>query len=518
MALTIKMLKDENKQDFIPFTNTNSVVNSENVKLQTILDSKLEKQNIKAGEGISLDTQGNDITISCTAEGGSGDSYVLPIASNETLGGIKIGNGLSIDTDGVVTVIESDGSFTESPAATITQDDIDNWNSKPDNPGITSESDPIFTTSPAYKITQNDIDIWNSKPSKDEVSSEIGGAIDGAGYLVEETDPLFKKSPAYTITTGDIASWNSKADVTGILVENDPIFKASPAYTITEENKTEWSNKLDEEIDPLFVTSPAYTITEEQKTSWNNKLDTETDPVFTASPAFSITNEKIEYWNNKADGLVEEGDPVFTGSPAYGITDSDITNWNNKIGLDEAPDPDYDHSYFFFTNNGNGSISGLTSETVTKNIIDCFGQSGPKRFFKGRFQYESYDTAFCSYLYPDNYVPRLKIVFKCSASQYIRIFPKIFYYDSEGNRVEVDDHTYETNLGLPSKTGTFVTTTSGDAGFVESGFWYEQVFYIRPNNLIKGKKLYLDCNFGIRTLMKGTTTSVENFTVTIDAI
>ena len=51
MALTIKMLKDENKQDFIPFTTTMSVVDSAtNNKLQNILDTKLEANNIKAGD------------------------------------------------------------------------------------------------------------------------------------------------------------------------------------------------------------------------------------------------------------------------------------------------------------------------------------------------------------------------------------------------------------------------------------------------------------------------------------
>ena len=525
MALTIKMLRDENKQHFIPYTTTATVENSATgEKLQNILDDKLETENIKAGTGISIEQNGNDLTINCSMDG-EDFGYELPIASDTVLGGIKVGEGLEIAEDGKLNVsvdgdffTETDPVFTNSPAFDITQDDIDSWNAKPDNPGITSESDPIFTTSPAFTITQNDIDVWNSKPSKDEVSSEIGGAIEGAGYIVEETDPVFAKSAAYGITAGDITNWNSKADVSGILVEDDPFFKASPAYTITEEKKTEWDNKLDEEVDPLFVASPAYTITEEQKTSWDNKLDTETDPIFTASPAYTITEEKIEYWDSKADGLVEEGDPVFTGSPAYRITEGDITNWNNKISLDQAPDPDYDHSYFFFTNDGSGSISNLSSEWTAKDIISCFGQYGPSRICKGRFEAESYDTAFCSYQYPENNIPRLKMVFRCSASQYVWFMPKVYYYDNNGDRVDFEDFTYETNIGLPSKTGTCVTTTSGDAGFVESGSWYEQVFYIRPQNIIRGKKLYLDCNFEIRALMNGTTATIRNFTITIDAI
>ena len=46
---------------------------------------------------------GNDIlgTGDITIEGGEAQ-YDLPIASSSTLGGIKVGNGLSIDADGVL--------------------------------------------------------------------------------------------------------------------------------------------------------------------------------------------------------------------------------------------------------------------------------------------------------------------------------------------------------------------------------------------------------------------------------
>ena len=199
MALTIKMLRDENKQHFIPYTTTATVTNSAtNESLQDILDDKLEASNIKAGDGVSIETEGNNVTISCTGGGEGGSDYTLPVATETILGGVKIGEGLEVTEDGTISVSVEGETFTEvdpvfaaSVAATITEEDIDNWNAKPDNPGITSESDPIFTTSPAFNITQNDIDIWNSKPSKDEVNGNIGDAL--AGYITEETDPIFYK-------------------------------------------------------------------------------------------------------------------------------------------------------------------------------------------------------------------------------------------------------------------------------------------------------------------------------------
>ena len=42
--------------------------------------------------------------ISSGSGGGGGGSYTLPVASNSVLGGVKIGNGLSIENDGKLNV------------------------------------------------------------------------------------------------------------------------------------------------------------------------------------------------------------------------------------------------------------------------------------------------------------------------------------------------------------------------------------------------------------------------------
>lgn len=338
MALTIKMLRDENKEHFIPYTTTATVTNSAtNESLQDILDDKLEVSNIKAGDGVSIETEGNDVTISCTGGGEDGSGYILPVATETILGGVKIGEGLEVTEDGTISVsvegetfTETDPVFAASAASAITEEDISNWNAKPDNPGITSESDPIFTTSPAFNITQNDIDVWNSKPSKDEVSGSIGDAL--AGYITEETDPIFTNSAAYGITAGDITNWNAKADVTGILVETDPVFKASPAYNITQEKINEWDAKPNEtgikiEADPIFKASPAGTITQDDINNWNakaNKSDIPTD-------LGDLKNEK--------EGFIStETDPLFAASVASDITQTDIDNWNAKASLNDIPD------------------------------------------------------------------------------------------------------------------------------------------------------------------------------------
>ena len=53
---------------------------------------------VKVGDGLSIATDG---TLSATG-GGSGGSYTLPVATADTLGGVKVGTGLAVESDGTV--------------------------------------------------------------------------------------------------------------------------------------------------------------------------------------------------------------------------------------------------------------------------------------------------------------------------------------------------------------------------------------------------------------------------------
>lgn len=68
-TLPIKVLKDEQKEPFIPFTNIDGVYVDSQTTLRDILDEKLEADDLVAGDNISLVKDGNEITINAT--GGS---------------------------------------------------------------------------------------------------------------------------------------------------------------------------------------------------------------------------------------------------------------------------------------------------------------------------------------------------------------------------------------------------------------------------------------------------------------
>lgn len=56
---------------------------------------------VKSVNGVTPDDSGN-VTISVSGGGGSGGNYTLPTASGSTLGGVKVGSGLTINTSGVL--------------------------------------------------------------------------------------------------------------------------------------------------------------------------------------------------------------------------------------------------------------------------------------------------------------------------------------------------------------------------------------------------------------------------------
>lgn len=83
----IKMLKDENGTPFVPLVAPEAVKDTQGTNWQTLIDKKLEKTNIIAGDNITLSVSGNDITINSQA-GGTTTNVIDNL--NQSTGGVGV--------------------------------------------------------------------------------------------------------------------------------------------------------------------------------------------------------------------------------------------------------------------------------------------------------------------------------------------------------------------------------------------------------------------------------------------
>lgn len=83
----IKMLKDENGTPFVPLVAPEAVKDNQGTNWQALIDKKLEKTNIIAGDNITLSVSGNDITINSQA-GGTTTNVIDNL--NQSTGGVGV--------------------------------------------------------------------------------------------------------------------------------------------------------------------------------------------------------------------------------------------------------------------------------------------------------------------------------------------------------------------------------------------------------------------------------------------
>ena len=83
----IKMLKDENGTPFVPLVAPEAVKDTQGTNWQTLIDRKLEKTNIIAGDNITLSVSGNNITINSQA-GGATTNVIDNL--NQSTGGVGV--------------------------------------------------------------------------------------------------------------------------------------------------------------------------------------------------------------------------------------------------------------------------------------------------------------------------------------------------------------------------------------------------------------------------------------------
>ena len=99
----IKMLKDENGTPFVPLVAPEAVKDNQGTDWQALIDKKLEKTNIIAGDNITLSVSGNDITINSQAGGVSDYTALSNKPSLDTTSGVSL-NPLKEEINGEISL------------------------------------------------------------------------------------------------------------------------------------------------------------------------------------------------------------------------------------------------------------------------------------------------------------------------------------------------------------------------------------------------------------------------------
>ena len=318
----------------------------------------------KAGYGINIS---EDNTISSTLDPSAGvtvdtnptEGSVNPVSSGGVYNALSNkANKTDIPTDlgdftngpGYITEEKEEG-FNNSIAASITDADISNWNSKqpagnyitPDYLTTNIISDLVKAHSYNSPFGSSDTGSYTSTPICEEAAALINniynsgrkglisivysnGVSDIINNLITVNTTLTAYnlvSPRYNTFIRISGKWNSNV-FTCTVVSKYSLFNN---YYLAKDNTTAYT--------PTSDYHPATKLYVDNKVSeglaGSGFLSEEADPIFTNHVASTITENDITNWNNKADesGITEELDPTV---PAWvkSITENDILKWNNK--------------------------------------------------------------------------------------------------------------------------------------------------------------------------------------------
>ena len=156
------------------------------------------------------------------------------------------------------------------------------------NGGGGEETDPIFKASPAATITVEDIQKWNTS------------------YV--ETDPIFKASPAYGITLQDIEKWNLGGETPNLQQVTDKGNTTnngieSNSYISGTQSVIKGVNGRGTINSNFLMSNRNYELPDKSGTiALLDDIKPETDPIFTSSPSYSITQADITRWNEGGSG------------------------------------------------------------------------------------------------------------------------------------------------------------------------------------------------------------------------
>lgn len=195
---------------------------------------------VKVGDGLTIDSITGVLSVT-----GGGSSYTLPTASEGTLGGIKVGAGLAIDGDGVVSVTDINGNIGVTVEGA--QDAAANLFLNGSHTGITFAYDDVnqainatvtgggggatnlnaLTDVALSGVTNNHILVYDQGSSQWRNRQLIGTAdqisvsTNASGYSISLTNNVIipgNTSIGQQLQVGNAATFANTVDVTGGLI------------------------------------------------------------------------------------------------------------------------------------------------------------------------------------------------------------------------------------------------------------------------------------------------------------
>ena len=167
---------------------------------------------VKSVNGAAPDSSGN-VTISVSGGGSGGGSYTLPTASSSTLGGVKIGSGLTINNNGVVSADVTSSTLTAYAkttdlSAVATSGSYNDLSNKPTIPAAYTLPNATSSILGGVKIGSN-INVSNGTISvtKSNVTSALGytpATTNNASFIGTTMVQTLTVSSALNIPGGSI--------------------------------------------------------------------------------------------------------------------------------------------------------------------------------------------------------------------------------------------------------------------------------------------------------------------------
>lgn len=167
---------------------------------------------VKSVNGAAPDSFGN-VTISVSGGSSGGGSYTLPTASSSTLGGVKIGSGLTINTNGVVSADVTASTLTAYAkttdlSAVAKSGSYNDLSNKPNIPSAYTLPNATSSTLGGVKVGSNiSVSSGTISVTKSNVTSALGytpAATNNASFTGTTMVQTLTVSSALNIPGGSI--------------------------------------------------------------------------------------------------------------------------------------------------------------------------------------------------------------------------------------------------------------------------------------------------------------------------